>query len=276
MKLAQTERGIARLDGETVAFLDIEQSLDHIIKTGTLSELARAPVRETTTLAEADAHGIWLPPTQPERFVIAGLNYRTHCEEIGRAVPDRLLFGFAPGTAAHASGRPVIMPAHADTEIDYEGEIGIVIATHAENVPASEAWTHIAGIVPLNDVSARDIQAGGTMEALARAKGAPTFKPMGPFLATPDEYDDRDAITISTEVNGEPRQASHSGDMVFPIAEIVAVVTRAQPLRAGDVICTGTPGGVAHGGAHPYLTSGDRVAITVGGLPALVNTFQRA
>ncbi len=271
MKLFVTDRGIGRLDGEVLALLDVPwRELGAVLAADALPALERATVRERLPVADT----VWRPlVARPGRFVIAGLNYRAHCEEIGRPVPERLLFGLAPGSAVHVSGAPVSLPAAAPAEVDYEGEIGIVIGRRAQAVSAANAWSCVAGITPLNDVSARDVQAQGSREAVGRAKGFPTFKPMGPCFATPDELADPDDISLVTRVNGEVRQQGRSSDMVFPVSAIIEAVTRVQTLEPGDVICTGTPGGVAHGGRYPYLIDGDRVEVTLDDLPPLVNEF---
>lgn len=276
MKLYQTSQGIVRQLGDELTLLDSDgANLDAVLRSGSLWLLASAP---STAAVEpsfiTDAERL-LPVVQnPGRFVIAGLNYKAHCEEIGRPVPDRLLFGFAPGSAAHPAGVPVRIPPEASLEVDYEGEIGVVISATASRVSAADALAVIAGYVPVNDVSARDVQAAGTREAVGLAKGFPTFKPLGPCLATLDEFDDPLDVGIKTRVNGELRQRGRSSDMVFSIPEIISVVSAAVTLEPGDVICTGTPGGVAHGGKHPYLRAGDVVEVEVEGLPVLSNTFR--
>lgn len=271
MKLFQTDRGVARQEGDQLAILDIEEvNLDIVLTANKLDEMRDAPTRELV-----DPDDVVFAPVvaQPGRFVIAGLNYRAHCEEIGRPIPEQLLFGMAPGSAAHAAGQPVRIPATANSEVDYEGEIGVVISRTAHQVSLVDAWSVVAGIVPLNDVSARDVQAAGTLDAVGQAKGFPTFKPLGPCLATLDEFGDPLDIGLVTRVNGEVRQQGRSKDMVFSIPRIIEIVTAKHTLEAGDVICTGTPGGVAHGGKHPYLQPGDTVEVEIEGLPALVNLF---
>ncbi|MEM7346983.1 MAG: fumarylacetoacetate hydrolase family protein [Chloroflexota bacterium] len=272
MRLFQTSEGLARqVSDSELGILNIaESSLDEVLANGTLESLAQAAIKSHQPIAKAR----WLSPVlKPSRFVIAGLNYKAHCEEIGRPVPQKLLFGFAPGSAAHPAEQPILMPTGADTEVDYEGEIGVVISQQASNVSADDAWSVVAGLVPLNDVSARDVQAAGTLEAVGKAKGFDTFKPFGPCLATIDEFENPLDISIKTWVNGELRQEGRSGDMVFSIPKIIEIVTSATALEPGDVICTGTPGGVAHGGAYPYLIPGDTVEIEVEGLPRLVNSL---
>ena len=275
MKLYRSEQGLARQEGDYLIYLDVPfETLDEPLATQTLANLAEAGERSRESLADALEAARWLPlVAAPSRFVIAGMNYKAHCEEIGIEVPDRLMYGFAPGTAANACGAEVLMPEGHDTQIDYEGEIGVVVGRAARDVDPSKGWEYVAGIVPLNDVSARDVQAARTREAVGQAKGFPTFKPFGPVFVTPDEFDDPNDLTIRTWVNGEQRQLGRTTDMIFPINEILAIVSAEVELLPGDVICTGTPGGVAHGGKFPYLSRGDRVDIEIEGLPRLSNRF---
>ncbi len=275
MQFFVTTQGIARAarDAPDVLELLLPEARDLAPYLHRLAELAEGEVHARVALADVRL----LPPiARPGCFVIAGLNYRAHCAEIGRPVPDRLLFGFAPGSAAHGAGAPVLLPPAAPGEVDYEGEIAIVIGRRAERVSAAEAWDVVAGLAPLNDVSARDVQAAGTREAVGQAKGFATFKPFGPCLATLEAFADRNDIGIRTWVNGELRQAGRSSDMVFSLPAIVEAVTAVRTLEPGDVICTGTPGGVAHGGAYPYLVAGDVVEIEVEGLPRLTSPFAEA
>ena len=270
MQLIQTDIGILRDSADGFELLDTDLSLDAAIKGGRLDTLAALPARGGVVLDEVT----FLPPVEPGQFVIAGLNYRAHCEEIGRPVPERLVFGTAPGSAVSAARAPIRRPPEALNEVDYEGELGVVIGAPAEQVQARDAWRVIAGFVPLNDVSARDVQAAGNLEAVAKAKGFPTFKPIGPTLATPDTFADPLDIGLETWVNGERRQLGRTSDMVFNVPAIVEAVTAKLALAPGDIICTGTPGGVAHGGQHPYLVAGDEVTVRIEGLPALVNVVQ--
>ena len=275
MQLFVTTEGIARRSPTDPDLLEIiapaDRDLAPHLSPEALAALEKAEPKARVALVDAS----FLPPiARPGRFVIAGLNYRAHCEEVGRPVPEQLVFAPAIGEPAHASGAPVRIPAEATEQIDYEGEVAVVIGTSASSVDAADAWSVIAGLMPLNDVSARDVQAGATLEAVGRAKGFPTFKPMGPALATADEFPDPLDVGIRTWVNGELRQSGRTGDMVFRIPEIVALVSARIPLEPGDVICTGTPGGVAHGGAHPYLVPGDVVEVELEGLPRLSNRFE--
>ncbi len=268
MLFLQTNRGVARShDGGFVLIGGEIASLDAAVKDGTLGVLETAPAGAAVRLDEVTV----LPPVQPDQFVIAGLNYRAHCAEIGVEVPGRLVFGYAPGTALSTTGREIVRPRSAPDEVDYEGEIGIVIGAPAHEVTADDAWRVVAGLVPLNDVSARDVQAQGGLAAVAQAKGFPGFKPIGPCLATVDHFANPLDIELETWVNGERRQMGRTADMVFNLPAIIEAVTAKTALAPGDIICTGTPGGVAHGGKYPYLVPGDVVEVRVEGMPALKN-----
>ena len=271
MRLFRTTEGVARQEGADLHFLPLpNEGLDAILVEGRLFELTEMPATEIKPLA--DEH-IWLPLLDiPSRFVIAGLNYHAHCAEIGRTPPEKLVFGSAPGTAIHSSHQHVKMLGE---EVDYEGEIAVIIGKEASQVSPDQAWDYVAGIAPINDVSARDVQAEGTLEAVGQAKGYPTYKPMGPCFATPGEFADPDDLSIKTWVNGDLRQQGRTSDMIFPVSEIIATVTKRLTLLPGDVICTGTPGGVAHGGMYPYLEDGDVVRIQVADMPYLENQFIR-
>ncbi len=165
--------------------------------------------------------------------------------------------------------------ADMDAALANAGLAELTQAQVTDRIPVADAHflRVVAGLAPLNDVSARDVQAQGGLEGVANAKGFPTFKPIGPCLATLDEFTHLHSIGSTTHVNGGLRQSGNSGDMVFPIPQIVALVSRRHSLNPGDIICTGTPGGVAHGGKHPYPRAGDVVTVTVVGLPPLVNEF---
>ena len=271
MKLVQTEQGIGRLRGERVEVLQTPlQDIDEALAAGVLAQLEQAPVQAQYALQEVQFRPLVAHPGQ---IIIAGLNYRAHCEEIGVPIPEKLMFAPSLPQAVHAAGAAVHIPEEAPDEVDYEGEIAVVIGVTARNVTAAQAWSVVAGLAPLNDVSARDVQARGGLEAVAQAKGFATFKPIGPCLATLDEFADPMDIGLVTTVNGEVRQSGRSSDMVFSIPEIIAAVSARHTLAPGDVICTGTPGGVAHGGKHPYLRPGDVVTVAVEGLPPLTNAF---
>lgn len=272
MPLFSTTAGIARGRGDcaTLELLDVvEPDLGAVLKNGTLAAVKAAAARGSLAYDEAT----FLPPIpEPGEMALTGLNYRSHCIATGHDIPTELPFGVIPARAVNAHGASVVIPKDAPDHVDYEGEIALIVGKAGENVKASEAWEFIAGICPINDVSARDVQAKGRA-AIPQAKGFPGFKPFGPGVLTVDELSFPLDIGLRTWVNGELRQETRSTDLIFDIPHIVEAVSQRQPLRPGMLILTGTPSGVAHEGKHPFLKAGDIVEVEVEGLPRLVNPF---
>ena len=167
-------------------------------------------------------------------------------------------------------GGEVVRPAYTE-ELDYEGELAVVIGRRARDVPRDRALAHVFGYAVMNDVTARDRQR--TEPQWLRAKGGDTFAPFGPWVTTADEVPDPQALTIRTTVNGEVRQDGSTADMVFSVAALVAWCSGSFTLEPGDVITTGTPAGVgvARGA---FLAPGDRVRVEIEGLGALENTVR--
>lgn len=199
-----------------------------------------------------------LPP--PTKIVCVGRNYAKHAAELGNDVPAEPLIFLKPPSAIVAQGEPIVLPVGVG-RVDFEGEIGVVIGERARAVRAEEAWGHVAAIVPVNDVTARDLQRKD--EQWTRAKGFDTFCPIGAPVPLSDV--DRDALRVVTRVNGDVRQDGPIGDMVFDIPTLVAFVTGIMTLEPGDVIATGTPDGIAP------LHAGDEVSIEVVGVGTLTN-----
>jgi 2-keto-4-pentenoate hydratase/2-oxohepta-3-ene-1,7-dioic acid hydratase in catechol pathway len=157
--------------------------------------------------------------------------------------------------------------------VDYEGEIGVVISRSAYQVPAADAWSYVAGLTPVNDVSARDVQmaaaAQGDMVRALSSKSFPGFKPLGPGILIGAQYAD---LKVTTSVNGELRQQATLGDLIFDVPTLIEAITASIELRPGDVISTGTPAGVGFVTGR-FLVPGDVVEITLGDLPPLRNEF---
>ena len=275
MPLFSTTSGIARGRGDcaVLELLDVEEpDIGTVLGSGNLETIKVAPSRGSLAFTEAT----FLPPVpEPGEMALTGLNYRSHCIATGNAIPSELPFGVIPAHAVNAHGAEVLIPGEAPDHVDYEGEIGIIVGRAGRNINADDAWDFVAGICPINDVSARDIQAGGR-SAIPRAKGFPGFKPFGPGLLTTDELSFPLDVGLKTWVNGELRQQTRSTDMVFGIPQVVAAVSNRQPLRPGMLILTGTPGGVAHEGKYPFLKARDVVEVEVEGLPRLRNRFVEA
>jgi 2-keto-4-pentenoate hydratase/2-oxohepta-3-ene-1,7-dioic acid hydratase in catechol pathway len=203
-------------------------------------------------------------PLRPGKLIGVGLNYREHARETGQKLPERpLLFAKFP-SAMTAPGGPIRMPAYT-SELDYEGELAVVIGTLAHRVPVAEALSHVFGYAVMDDVSARDLQRAEPQWVLA--KSGDTFAPWGPWITTADEIADPQDLTIQTWINGELRQNGSTSDMVFSVAELIAYISARITLEPGDVITTGTPSGVGVGfDPKRFLAVGDQVRISIDGL----------
>ena len=205
-----------------------------------------------------------LPPCRPSKIVGIGSNYRLHCEEMGRPVPEvPKLFLKAPSALLPHGG--VIQLPDGVGRVDFEGELAVVIGRLTRRVRAEAALDHILGYSVLNDVTARDLQKRDVV--FARAKGFDTFCPLGPVIETALDPDD---LGIQTAVGGAIRQDGRTSDMVFSVRELVAFVSSVMTLMPGDVIATGTPSGVGP------LAPGDVVSVTVEGIGTLENPVEDA
>lgn len=203
---------------------------------------------------------VLLPPVVPSKIVGIGLNYREHAAELGLAVPDEPLIFLKPVSALIGPDDPILYPP-ASRRVDHEAELAVVIKRRCRNVPAARARDYVLGYTCLNDVTARDLlDRDGPW---TRAKGFDTFCPLGPCIATDL---DPGALIVEAYVNGDLRQSSSTKELIFPVEELVARVSQVMTLLPGDVIATGTPGGVGP------LQPGDRVEVRIDGIGSLKNT----
>ncbi|HEX3952648.1 MAG TPA: fumarylacetoacetate hydrolase family protein [Stellaceae bacterium] len=199
------------------------------------------------------------------KIVAIGLNYRLHANEAGMAIPGEPIFFMKAISSICGPNDDVIIPK-GSVKTDYEVELGIVIGTKAQYVSAADASKYIAGYCVVNDVSEREyqIERGGQW---TKGKSADTFCPMGPWVVTADEVSNPGTLGLWTDVNGERRQNSNTGDLIFGIEHIVSYVSQFMTLLPGDVLPTGTPSGVAMGFKPPkFLKAGDRMRLSVEGL----------
>jgi len=200
-----------------------------------------------------------LPLERPGKILCVGLNYRAHAEEQGARLPERpLLFAKWP-TALIGPGDPIVLPA-ITSEVDYEGELGVVIGTRVKGVAAEQALAAVRGYVCANDVTARDLQRKDGR--FTRAKGFNTFCPIGPWIVT--DLDPAD-LEVRCEVNEEVRQLGRTSDMVFDVATLVSYISHIMTLLPGDIILTGTPAGVSP------LADKDVVSVQIQGIGTLAN-----
>jgi len=204
-------------------------------------------------------------PVDPSKIVCIGRNYAAHAAELGNEVPKEPLLFLKPPSSLLAPRGVVRMPA-ISTRVDFEGELGIVIARRCHKIgPDEDVRPYIRGYVCVNDVTARDIQKSDGQ--WTRGKGFDTFCPVGPIVS--DEIDPvaGPPVTVITRQNGVVKQQGSTRDLIFPIAELLRYITQFMTLEPGDLIPTGTPAGV--GAVKP----GDRIQVEIDGLGVLENEF---
>jgi 2-keto-4-pentenoate hydratase/2-oxohepta-3-ene-1,7-dioic acid hydratase in catechol pathway len=211
-----------------------------------------------------------LAPLAPRQILAIGLNYRAHAIESQLPIPEvPVVFAMYPSsiTGPHDA---IVIPRE-ETRTDYEGEVAVVIGRRAYRVSNADAWSYVGGVTALDDVSGRRAQLETPLRQFTLGKSFDTFTPIGPSLARARDFDPTD-ISVKTTVSGELLQDSNTSDLIFPIAEIIEYLTRGMTLEPGDLIATGTPGGVGDSRVPPrYLVPGDLVEIEVGGVGALRN-----
>jgi 5-carboxymethyl-2-hydroxymuconate isomerase len=218
-------------------------------------------------LAAAD---LLAPVTRPGKVVAIGRNYREHVGEEGVDPPPApLVFSKWPSSVV-GPGADIRWDPALTAQVDYEAELAVVIGRRARHVSVADALDHVLGYTCLNDVSARDIQFGDGQ--WVRGKSLDTFCPMGPVLVTADEIGDPQALAISCRVGSEIVQEANTAQMYFSVAEIISYCSAAFTLEPGDVIATGTPGGVGVFRKPPrFLGDGDRVVVEIEKIGRLEN-----
>jgi len=204
-----------------------------------------------------------MSPPPPTKIVCVGKNFSAHAAELGSSVPSEPLIFLKPPSSIIASGDPIVVPKGVG-RVDYEGEIAVRIGTKARHVSEAEAWSVIDGVFPLNDVTARDLQAKD--DQWSRAKGFDTFCPIGAVSSvSPDDFP---GVTLVTRVNSEERQRAQASEMVFSIPCLISYITRIMTLEPGDIVSPGTPEGVGS------LSPGDEVEVELEGLDILCNPVE--
>ncbi len=216
----------------------------------------------------------WLAPLEPAAILCIGLNYRDHAAETGQALPERpVLFMKNPGAVVGHEGGIVLAPGFvARPEVDYEGELAVIIGRAARDVTVAGALAHVFGYTVANDVSARRVQRDGGGGQWVRGKSFDTFCPLGPWMVTADEVGDPQALRLCTRLNGETMQEGSTANMVFSVAELIADLSQGMTLLPGTVILTGTPAGVGFVRTpRVFLRPGDRVEVSIEGVGLLAN-----
>jgi 2-keto-4-pentenoate hydratase/2-oxohepta-3-ene-1,7-dioic acid hydratase in catechol pathway len=214
-----------------------------------------------------------LAPVEPAAIFCIGLNYRRHAAETGAALPEwPVLFMKSPGAVQDPEG-PIALPrALASAQVDYEGELAVVIGRRCRNVSRQEALGAVLGFTCGNDVSARDWQKQWGGGQWCRGKTFDTFAPLGPVLVPLEELADPLSLALRTTLNGEVVQEGHTSDMIFDVPSLIAFLSGSTTLLPGTVIFTGTPEGVGMAATPPrWLQSGDVVSVEIEGIGTLTN-----
>jgi 2-keto-4-pentenoate hydratase/2-oxohepta-3-ene-1,7-dioic acid hydratase in catechol pathway len=201
--------------------------------------------------------------TRPGKIVCIGRNYREHAKELGNEVPTEPLFFLKPPSSIIGDGDAIVLPKQSE-RVEFEGEIGVMIGKALTRASESDAESAIAGILAINDVTARDLQRKDSQ--WTRAKGFDTFCPMG--SVSRDKHD-LSNLTVITRVNGKETQRASSSEMVFSIPMLLSYVSHVMTLEPGDIVATGTPSGVGP------LSAGDVVEIEIPGVSKVSNPVER-
>jgi len=202
------------------------------------------------------------PSQRPGKIVCVGRNYVDHAKELGNEVPKEPLIFLKPPSSLIADGDSIVLPTQSK-QVEFEGEIGVTIGRTLRRATSQEASGAIAGILAVNDVTARDLQRSDSQ--WTRAKGFDTFCPTGELVPAPA---DLSGLIVVTRVNGVERQRAKASDMVFPIPDVLAFVSHIMTLEPGDLVLTGTPAGVGK------LSAGDEVEVEIVGHSRVTNPVQ--
>lgn len=236
--------------------------------------LARLKALDPASLPLAPA-GVRLgaPVARVWNFIAVGLNFTDHAKEIGSQLPPEPILFNKLGNSIVGPNDDIVTP-RGSIKLDYEIEIAFVIGKRARYVDEADASAHIAGYTICNDVSERHFQVERKGQWM-KGKCFETAGPLGPWLVTPEEIANVDALAMRTEVNGEVRQNGSTADMIFRIPFLLSYISQFMVLEPGDVVTTGTPAGVALGMKPPkWLVPGDEVRMTIDGLGEMRQTVK--
>ncbi len=213
-------------------------------------------------------------PLNPGKIIAIGRNYVEHAKETGSKVPtEPLIFAKFPSSII-ATGDPIRWRTSITEQVDWEGELGVVIGKTARDVPEEDAYDYVFGYTIANDVTARDLQMVKDTQ-WTRGKSLDTFCPLGPYIVTKDEIEDPHNLAIRTTINDEVVQDGSTRDMIFSIPRLIAYCSRMFTLEPGDLIMTGTPPGVGVGRSpQRFLQDGEVVTVSIEGIGEISNPCQ--
>ena len=268
VQVVATAAGVGRLEDGGIAVLD--SPFPHggaaIEQTGSLAVLDSCPVRERLPVQGTP---LLAPLGAPRALWGVGMNYHSKAAQAGRVVPAEPILYLAAPSAVVAPGATVHIPVEQTVEMDYEGEIAVVVGRRLHRADPDDVWPAIAAVTAANDITARDVMRATAAPTLA--KSFPGFNPIGASVVTPDELADRDSIRLRTWVNGELLQDDTSAGMIFAIPDLLARLSWFAALEPGDVVLTGTPAGTGQE-RDCFLRAGDEIRVQVDGVLPLTTT----
>lgn len=210
------------------------------------------------------------PLVRPPEFLAVGLNYADHIAETAQERPAFPKIFNKQISCITGPTDPIVVPTAAPDQVDYEGELGVVIGRRGRNITEADALSFVAGYLVVNDVSVRDWQRASP--TMTMGKSWDTHGPIGPWLVTADEVPDPQALRVRTWVDDELRQDASTGDMLNGVAELVVFLSRAMTLLPGTIIATGTPAGVGAAMKPPgFVRAGQTVRVEIDGIGILRN-----
>ena len=283
MKLVSYEAGGRRhagvLDGGRVVEVPGHADVGELIARGGVEALLRR--RAEGAGVELRSVKVRAPLAAPDKVLMAAVNYGAHGAEQKTAPPAEPYFFTKFPSCIIGDGESILAP-RASAKVDWEVELGVVIGKKCKYVSRSEALSYVAGYTVANDVSFRDLQipegwpqrTNPLGQNWVKGKALDSALPLGPCLVTSDEVPDPQRLSLSLRVNGVERQRGSTEDMIFTVAELIEYLSAGITLLPGDLISTGTPGGVALFSGAPYLKPGDLVEATVEGIGTLRNPVE--
>jgi 2-keto-4-pentenoate hydratase/2-oxohepta-3-ene-1,7-dioic acid hydratase in catechol pathway len=237
------------------------------VKENAKEEEFNIPLEEVSCLA---------PIPRPHKNIFCvGKNYAEHAIEMGSKedIPEHVMVFTKAPTAVIGHGEAILEHKNVTGQLDYEGELAVVIGKKGKEIKQEDALDYVFGYTIANDVTARDLQARHKQFFIG--KSLDTTCPMGPWIVHKSAIGNPNNLNIKTTVNGETRQDSNTENFIFPIEEVISVLSQGMTLEPGDIIATGTPAGVGKGFKPPkFLSAGDTVEITVEGIGVLRNTVE--
>lgn len=264
------QAAFGRLEDATVYDLSAGDNAPTDLK----SAIASKTLRE---LSDGDSYSlsdVTLLPVipNPAKIFCVGHNYESHRQETGRDKVDNPSIFTRFTDTLIADGQPILRPK-VSTDLDYEGELAVIIGQGGRAISQQDALDHVAGYACFNDASVRDWQ--WHTRQFTPGKNFPTTGPFGPYMITPDEAGDLSEVNVTTRLNGEIMQQQPIKDMIFPVAQIIAYISAFTPLQPGDVIVSGTPGGVGAKRTPPvWMKPGDKIEVDIGPVGTLTNIIE--